>query len=244
MITFSQLGNHGRLGNQIFQYAFLYSLAAQKGYDFCIPPNTSLEQCFGLSCKIDTYRAENHMARCEPIEFDNNFPDTYKDNYDYAGYFQSEKYFYNIKDQLKNELKFKYKSASIRNYNNLVSIHIRRGDYINNKSHPVVTIDYINKAKTHFINKQFLVFSDDIDWCIKNNIGDFYSDNDGILKDYQDLYELSLCCSSIISNSTFGWWGAYLGIKKETVIAPKNWFSGDWSEAGYRDIYCDNWIIL
>jgi hypothetical protein len=55
MLAFNELGNNGRLGNQMFQYAALRGIAAAKGYDWCIPPyntkridNYSLDNCFTL----------------------------------------------------------------------------------------------------------------------------------------------------------------------------------------------------
>ena len=63
MITFNQLGNYGRLGNQMFQYSFLFSLAKQKNYSLCIPPNTDLEKCFNLSCSINFYNPTKKKTR-------------------------------------------------------------------------------------------------------------------------------------------------------------------------------------
>ena len=37
MITYSKLGSHGRFGNQLFQIAFLYTLADRFGVDWTIP---------------------------------------------------------------------------------------------------------------------------------------------------------------------------------------------------------------
>ena len=38
MLAFNQLGNLGRLGNQMFEYAALRGIAAKHGYDWCSPP--------------------------------------------------------------------------------------------------------------------------------------------------------------------------------------------------------------
>jgi len=38
MLAFNQIGNLGRLGNQMFEYAALRGIASHHGYDWCIPP--------------------------------------------------------------------------------------------------------------------------------------------------------------------------------------------------------------
>jgi hypothetical protein len=68
------------------------------------------------------------------------------------------------------------------------------------------------------------------------NIGDYYAENNN---DCLDLYQMTLCKSSIIANSSFSWWGAYLS-EKEKVIAPKKWFNNK----NVDDLYCDDWIKL
>ena len=240
MITFNQLGNYGRLGNQMFQYSFLFSLAKQKNYSLCIPPNTDLEKCFNLSCSINFYNPTK--KKHEPhFYFDSKFPSEYSDNCNYSGYFQTEKYFKSVNIELINEFKFKEEhKVNNKDYSNIVSIHIRRGDYVNNSCHPTANFSYLHSAKSQFNNKKFLVFSDDIEWCKSHMIGDLYSSN---INHYQDLYEMTLCSGSIIANSSFSWWGAYL-TPKEKIIAPKSWFSGGLANTNWQDIYCENWITL
>ena len=233
----SNLGNNGRLGNQIFQFAFLYSLHKLNGYEYCIPPNTDLAECFDLTCNTCS-QLNLPKEKEKHFHFDRMFPNKFKNNVDYTGYYQSDKYFNKIKQELFTVLKFKNQHKKPLPDNNLVSIHIRRGDYVGNDVHPVVSLDYITRAKQHFENKKFLVFSDDIQWCKENKLGDLYSDGN---THYQDLYQMSLCCGSIIANSSFSWWGAYLS-PKQKVIAPKKWFSTNTLKTD--DLYCNNWIVI
>jgi hypothetical protein len=239
MISMSNLGNNGRLGNQIFQFAFLYGLHKLRGYDYCIPPNTDLLKCFDISCKIDSPKIPKKNEKF--FHYDETF---YKflDNTDYSGYYQSEKYFAHCKIELLNQLRFRqqWKVPLQMETRDVVSIHVRRGDYVGNKYHPVVDLDYINSAKKHFSNKKFLVFSDEIEWCRNNNIGDYYAESNN---HYTDLYQMTLCSGSIISNSTFSWWGAYLS-PKEKVVAPSKWFSGHTSGWVTKDVYCKDWLII
>jgi hypothetical protein len=241
MITNQSLGKHGRLGNQIFQYAFLFGLSDLKKYDFCIPPETDLQKCFDLNCKIQPFSLSKGFVE-KQFHYDQSF-DSYTDNTNYTGYFQTEKYFYHCKEKLINSLRFREEHKKVIPFcesKDLVSIHIRRGDYVGNKHHPLISMDYINQAKSKFEGKKFLIFSDDIEWCKTNKLGDYYSEN---TSHYTDLYWMTMCESSIISNSSFSWWGAYLS-NKSKIVAPKNWFSGNNTRNSTKDLYCKDWIII
>ena len=236
MITMSNLGKNGRLGNQLFQFAFLFGLSKARGYDFCIPPNTDLLNCFDIPVNIGIFN--NKKQREKHFNFDCQFPSSYDDNTDYSGYYQSEKYFSHCKKDLMDVLQFKseWKIPLEQDAKDLVSVHIRRGDYVGNKFYHDNSGHYINQAKKEFIGKKFIVFSDDINWCKDNNIGDYYAEGNS---HYTDLYQMSECSGSIIANSSFSWWGAYLK-PKHRVIAPKNWFTDRKNDT---DVYCEEWIL-
>jgi len=252
MITMSNFGSNGRLGNQLFQYAFMFSLSKQNNYEMCLPStnsnfyknydlyseSNSFFDCFYSNVFIFEKNITHNRFKEKSFHYDINFPN-YIDNCDYSGYYQSYKYFKEYKKELIESLKFKQKNTikSELDYSNIVSIHIRRRDYVNNKIHETFSFDFLNTSKKHFNNKKYLVFSDDIEWCKKMNIGDYYAENNN---DCIDLYQMTLCKSSIIANSSFSWWGAYLS-EKEKVIAPKLWFNNN---KNVNDLYCDNWIKL
>lgn len=112
-----------------------------------------------------------------------------------------------------------------------VSVHIRRGDYLQpqNAHLNVCTKEYYQKAVTLIKDRDntiFVVFSDDVAW-VKDNI-DFgekviFVDDEGV-SPYWDIYLMSKCKGHIISNSTFSWWGSFLNEKDEKlIIAPKRW---------------------
>lgn len=255
------LGKLGRLGNQLFQYAFLFALSKEKGYKFSLPPNghyykniekyassNSIFDCFDLVEPILQTKKKLPIFREKYFHYDQSFPLRYPDNVDYYGYFQSAKYFNKYKTELLSHLKFKQehilKCDNTLDYENIVSLHVRRGDYVGNLHHPTITTPYIHEAKSQFPNKKFLVFSDDINWCKSQNIGDYYSQNSS---DCVDLYQMTLCSGSIVANSSFSWWGAYLGRQKEKVIAPKHWFNDTKyfiHKKNTSDIYCQDWIVI
>ncbi len=186
--------------------------------------------------------------------YDNKFRNL-RGNIYMDGYFQSEMYFRDIRSDLirnfsfKDELSLKNKNIikNIQNTNS-VSIHVRRGDYVSNKNannfHGVQVLDYYKKAISileHKIKKpKYFIFSDDIDWCKKNlpiSKSIFFVEN---RKGSEDLRIMIECKHNIIANSSFSWWGAWLGNEKnKIVIAPINWFK--LKEADSSDIIPSRW---
>ena len=166
------------------------------------------------------------------------------------GYWQSEKYFNDIKYIIRDEFTV-ISSPDTTNKNcarmiqssDAVAIHIRRGDYISNKSatefHGICSLDYYYKAIDEILSKvknpHFFVFSDDPEWTQENlkiNALTTYVVHNSSDKNYEDLRLMSLCNHFIIANSSFSWWGAWLS-KNESkiVIAPSKWFQ----EIKYND---------
>lgn len=182
--------------------------------------------------------SENTAFRIMPQAIDNP-------NYKYYdGYWQHEEYFKNSNEDILNAFKFKNfqdernkELASRLTDKNSVSVHIRRGDYINDKLFKgTCGIDYYKKAIEE-INKKtipelFCIFSDDILWC-KKNIEPFLGDIETIYVDwntgndnYKDMQLMTKCKHNIIANSSFSWWGAWLNNSKDKiVIAPKKWYN-------------------
>ena len=108
-----------------------------------------------------------------------------------------------------------------------VAIHVRRGDYVNNPFYVDLWKDgYYERAIAEFPDEDFLVFSDDIEWCkqqplFKGRRFSFSEGNDEVT----DLNLMAGCKGIIMANSSFSWWGAYLGDSKKKVIAPKEWYT-------------------
>lgn len=178
----------------------------------------------------------------------------------FEGYFQNHKYLEPIRDillsdiTLKESIEDKYKDLFQKILeNNSVSIHIRRGDYVNDKktkkAHYVFGLEYYQKAiqviKERLQNPIFFIFSDDIDWVKQNlkiNEETYYVSNDNI-KDYEELIIMSKCKHNIIANSSFSFWGAWLNQNKDKiVIAPHRWNNKFIKE--YRDLLPEDWIKI
>lgn len=155
------------------------------------------------------------------------------------GFFQSEKYFKDIDYVIREDFKIdstgfgkesEYFEDSILSKES-VSIHVRRGDYINSSLRSICDMKYFLNSVDYIRSKikspHFFVFSDDIEWCTENiNIPEcsFVKIKRSVRNPVIDLYLMSLCKHNIISNSSFSWWGAWLNQNKEKiVIAPEKW---------------------
>lgn len=132
-------------------------------------------------------------------------------------YVQNPEYFDSYKEELKSLL------IENKEQINKVVIHVRRGDYVNNPFYVDLTkTDYYIKAMQEFPNGEFLVFSDDIEWCKEQTIFkdcEFNEENEN-----KALETMTRCVGHIIANSSFSWWGAYLSNSKK-IIAPKLWYT-------------------
>lgn len=129
-----------------------------------------------------------------------------------------------------------------------VFIHVRRGDYLSPKFKDtfadICTPEYyqhsIEIIKEKMYNPRFFVFSDDIDWCRENLKVDnatFIYWNTGVNSPI-DMFLMSRCKGAIIANSTFSYWGAYLGHRHKIVVYPKKWINGQKTP----NIFMANWI--
>lgn len=178
----------------------------------------------------------------------------------YLGYWQTEKYFKDIRNQILDAFTFPELSSDSLNIGvinrikseNAVSLHVRRGDYVKiGNTQGICTIDYYKKALKLMTKKTtptlFVVFSDDIQWC-RENIKDLsgavpavYVDWNKREDSYRDMQLMSLCKHNIIANSSFSWWGAWLNQNPDKVIiAPSRWMNGP----GWADIIPDDWHTI
>lgn len=255
MITFSALGNYGRLGNQLFQYSTLFSISFLRGIEIGIPQNQKISEVFDLQSakEIPQDFEPKFIASESSFAFDPN-AFLISDGVDIRGYFQSGHYFNHCQEALRKELKFhpEIEGKAIdflksRSSVQLCSLHIRRGDYTNlSNYHKNLETEYYqaacNVVKSNVPNAKFLVFSDDPVWC-KSVFTD--TANFEIVEIGDDAVELCVMSKlpmHIIANSSFSWWGAWLSAS-QAVVAPKEWFAEqgpkDWSS-----VYEPGWVII
>jgi hypothetical protein len=180
-----------------------------------------------------------------------------KGNLYVKGYWQSEKYFNNIRSFLLKDFDIKGKKKAVISRmlkkikkSNSVCLHVRRGDYVTDKTvrsvHGLCSVDYykkaINKISSKVKNPVFFVFSDDPLWAeenIKSKYPMHYAGLDERNTEEEDMLLMQNCKHFIIANSSFSWWGAWLSQnKKKIVIAPKKWFVKE--DAG--DLVPSKWL--
>ena len=280
----------GGLGNQMFQYAFAYSLFNE------INEEIKLDTSFFNSVLDDTrvtmhncelekfninpvYATDEEIQKCLKRKKSNllkllnkrvvvkendkrlNNLNSFKsvENAYFEGYFQSEKYFAKFRDDilekftLKEPLDFQNQQMLDKiNMANAVSLHIRRGDYMNLQNiYKICDVEYYSKAIKYIAenveNPHFFLFSDDVEWVVKNlkleysyTVVDF---NKGA--GYLDMELMKNCKHNITANSTFSWWGAWLNKNEQKiVITPQKWFNDKKLQKNILSIIPNDWIKL
>lgn len=248
------LGRYGRLCNQMFQVAAVSCLARERDFNILLPDFNSAEVRKHFNIPAINLDQES----LKKIKFQWNEPRfSYSPefmqlpgNCDVVGYFQSWKY---IKDPdfVRNLFKFdedlvKFSLKKLSGNKTKVAIHVRRGDYINlSETHPPLELSYYLSAmdiiKKRIDDVDFIIFSDDRDWCIKN-IPDasIYDGSSNI----EDLCAMSICRHHIIANSSFSWWGSWLANPEgQIVIAPKRWF-GEKGPKDTQDLLPEHYEVI
>ena len=271
MIGFDRIGRIGRLGNQMFQYAALKGIAANCGYQYAIPDHSmfydfgqwehhELQHVFKLPGLHFAGHIVGPYSQPEEVyaasyRFDENLFMNCPDNRSIIGYFETEKYFVNIKDDVLKDFEFLDNIISectayfnTLNLNNPCSLVVRRGDFIGQRPHS--DLDYYQRAiKSMGSDREYFIVSDDISWCreqelFKKHNCKFMDAEYPFAKSHFDLCTISLCSDHIIANSTFSWWAAYLSKNKnKRIIAPKIWF-GEYLNHDTTDIYCHEWEVI
>lgn len=183
------------------------------------------------------------------------------DNVYLQGYWQSEKYFKEIEDIIRQEFSI---GASLTGKNldvaelikstDSVSVHVRRGDYIASERamamHGICGMDYymrcVEKIRSYVKMPHFFIFSDEPDWVRENMRLSlpmtivYHNPPD---KGYEDMRLMILCKHNIIANSSFSWWGAWLNSNPEKiVIAPQTWFNDP--SRNTKDLIPNGWLKI
>ncbi|SLN29479.1 Glycosyl transferase family 11 [Roseovarius litorisediminis] len=172
------------------------------------------------------------------------------------GYWQSDRYFLNITDELHQDLTFTTPldganadmAARITETPGAVSLHLRRGDYLKSGAYAACTPEYYRAALEYIsVNTNgpltCFVFSNDPAWA-RDNLDLGYKtvivDINDEASGHFDLHLQSLCNHNVIANSTFSWWGAWLNTNPDRIVAaPRKWFGPD--HPPNPDILPDAW---
>jgi len=269
----------GGLGNQLFQYAFGRLLSIKKNvqvkYEFInpkddtqreyklghfnavveMPTQEEIKKTSGGFSKLINF-VEKRVLRQYNIGYVPNLLNK-KDGY-LEGYWQSYRYLEPIKKELLWEITLKKPiDQKLReivdkiNQTNSVSVHIRRGDYVNDPKtkaeHYTFGLEYYKEAfkiiRTKVQNPTLFVFSDDIEWVkenLKSDLPTVFVPND---PDYESFFTATYCEHNIIANSSFSFWIAWLNKNPDKiVIAPKKW--NNKYQDKYKDLLPPEWIKI
>jgi len=217
---------------------------------FSSPNNFYVDGNFSAQLNVNT---EEDYRKLLTTKFDVDFFNTNHNNKSIVGFFQNYNYFKNAENQLRTHFTFKKQYLDISNYyfkeiffdQKVISLHIRRTDYLESSVLNNLDFDYYKNALNKFDNSiPVLVFSDDIEWCEKQDL--FKSERYVIIRTnnaYVDLCLMSMCDYHIIANSSFSWWGSWLAKSKKT-ICPQKWFSESYKELNSEGLRLPNWISV
>lgn len=172
MITFSNIGNYGRLGNQLFQIALLKVVSLKTGYDIVLPKDTNRRNHHGQNCLLNNFKFKTIKYGDPIIKYSYSEKSEWNydervfkvpDNTDFFGFFQNQKYYspyqtelveeFELIDEIQNKIESILKTCN----NNTVSLHVRRGDLTdgtnpphaewgNDVSENSIVINYYKKA--------------------------------------------------------------------------------------------------
>jgi hypothetical protein len=178
----------------------------------------------------------------------------------FEGYWQNENYFKKIESIVKSQFSVVFDINDKVNISVIddiinsqsVSVHIRRGDYLNHHFYKgICELDYYERAiklvNEKISNPVFFIFSNDFEW-VKSKLPAILDGNKYVLIDwnygensYKDMILMSLCKYNVIANSTFSWWAAWLNSNlNKMVICPDRWTNIPNSE----EIIPKEWIKL
>ncbi len=257
MISFTKLGNYGRLGNQLFQYAFLRVTAQRlKTQFFC--PKWDGDDIFYLEDegeRVSTTSGIIHYFDSKPEA--GFLPEALSiaEHTEIQGYFQSEKYYpdkqavrnwYTFKEEIITEVKKLYGDILL---SDCVSFSLRIDtDYNNIREYlPLYPISYYQKSLSVIKPKGYiLVFADrpDLARDFFYPLRDYkmiFIDN---LNAFQQMYLMTQCRANVITNSTFAWWGAWLNSHHEAVVVSPKYWNRPGVPNPIKDILCDDWVKI
>jgi hypothetical protein len=259
----------GGLGNQMFQYAAARAVALRTGAALVLDLSwfpTQSKQDFGLDAfpisatVLEVEQTDSGDARRLPIVKERGFhfqptlltaaPSCYLE-----GYWQSERYFEVVADDVRRDFLIDPPPAaeSLRNQDldRAVSVHVRRGDYVTEAEtlayHGVCSLEYyaraMDVARRLVPGARFFLFSDDPAWVAANLGGPdavVVSEQDSPA--HRDLLLMAQCRHHVLANSSFSWWGAWLSRPGGVTIAPRPWFLT--AENNTKDLLPPAWLSL
>lgn len=257
----------GGLGNQLFQVAAGYAYAkthqltlvfdkihTTTTFTTGIPRPTYFEDTFSWTHHIPNMQSlpwkdlSEESFAYQPLPFEDALVPVR-----FRGYFQAEAYFRPYAEELKTLFLQNYQTPdwpAFQEAENTVSVHVRRGDYVNNPYHPTQSWEYYQGA-LQYIKQQrgvsqvtLVVFSDDIHYCEAHFPSLFPLEQvlyvPASFSEETSVKLMGETRDHILVNSSFSWWGAYLSRYDDAITCvPTRWFGDE--QVDVSDLYCSNW---
>ena len=175
------------------------------------------------------------------------------------GFWQAEAYFLDIQDEIRAELRVhdepRGKNAEMGariEQTTSVAVHVRHGDNATSVAADLGLLPqtYYQKAiaevRRNVPGPHFFVFSDSIEWArglLGEDTGFIFVDHNEAASSHEDMRLMTLCRHHVLANSTFGWWGAWLGKKKgQIVYAPRRYYQN--VDRPNPDFYPPSWRLI
>ena len=252
MISFPSLGTRGRLGNQLFQYAFLRSTAQRLGTRFHCPEWIG-DRVFDLGDAEERAGARPLAKRYRQSRTDVGFdPRAHRieDGTEISGFFQSARNFdepavrrwYRFREEAVAGVAARFAHLDL---GDSVGLHLRFGDKRDDLRFYLPRPRYYLDALARLPRRaHILVFSDDAhrSMAYLRSLASravFVAGN----QPHEDLYLMSRCRDFISSPSTLSWWGAWLGSRADgTVVAPLEGVLRPGAPAVSTDYWPDGWV--
>lgn len=257
----------GGLGNQLFQYFSAYSMAKEQNKDLYLNLSHYIKNKNHGGFRLDKfcigcfkYKGHDNIIKniikkiiirfpVTSLFFRGYFHESYtdkvflQDEYEMLGYWQDSSYFDAIYDEIKKAIVPKHISEEVYLLSiemskcNSVSVHFRRGDYLDKvalKNHGVCSVDFYKKAiekiEQMVEDPVYYIFTNDCNW-VSNELHHIFRKESKVvfspgLSQEEDLWLMSKSKHHIIANSSFSWWGSYLArASGQIVICPDPWYS-------------------
>jgi len=165
-----------------------------------------------------------------------------------VGYFQSDKYFADVRDEVYEKMQLLEQQRHIQAMFAesvwfscgvvTVAMHFRIGDYAQiQDAHPILPLEYYKRALNHIITRaastekiNVLIFNQACDNAVivdhmqqLRAVPAFartcrFHKVQDMFDDWKQMLLMSVCDNNIIANSTFSWWGAYLNQNPEKIV--------------------------
>ena len=177
-------------------------------------------------------RFGNYVCDRRPFKF-RPLPDSWNGTLTLDGYFQSEKYFYDQREQVLKDFTLKddswlgsdWLAQEIAKTEHSIFLHVRSYKEVPGKENgecALQLIDYYRNAidyvNTHIPSGRLFVFSDDIEWARRHVLSNAkqisrlpITFNDVASSQLRDFTLMRMCRHGIVADSSFSWWAGWLG---------------------------------